>query len=148
MLEKLNKLKIGERLKKAFTLISVMMATVSVVGVIAIIVLSNFYADALVDYGFAQGDVGRAMACFADTRSALRGTIGYEEQSAIDSMVAQHDECKAEFTVEFEGLEKSMVTAANKEIYNRLKTELEEYWKLEQQIMDLGATVDREQCNG
>ncbi len=146
MLEKLNKLKIGERLKKAFTLISVMMATVSVVGVIAIIVLSNFYADALVDYGFAQGDVGRAMACFADTRSALRGTIGYEEQSAIDSMVAQHDECKAEFTVEFEGLEKSMVTAANKEIYNRLKTELEEYWKLEQQIMDLGATVDQEQC--
>ncbi len=146
MLEKLNKLKIGERLKKAFTLISVVMATVSVVGVIAIIVLSNFYADALVDYGFAQGDVGRAMACFADTRSALRGTIGYEEQSAIDSMVAQHDECKAEFTVEFEGLEKSMVTAANKEIYNRLKTELEEYWKLEQQIMDLGATVDQEQC--
>ncbi|EOS22765.1 hypothetical protein C806_03378 [Lachnospiraceae bacterium 3-1] len=146
MLEKLNKLKIGERLKKAFTLISVMMATVSVVGVIAIIVLSNFYADALVDYGFAQGDVGRAMACFADTRSALRGTIGYEEQSAIDSMVAQHDECKAEFTVEFEGLEKSMVTAANKEIYNRLKTELEEYWKLEQQIMDLGTTVDQEQC--
>ncbi len=146
MLEKLNKLKIGERLKKAFTLISVMMATVSVVGVIAIIVLSNFYADALVDYGFAQGDIGRTMACFADTRSALRGTIGYEEQSAIDSMVAQHDECKAEFTVEFEGLEKSMVTAANKEIYNRLKTELEEYWKLEQQIMDLGATVDREQC--
>ena len=146
MLEKLNKLKIRERLKKAFTLISVMMATVSVVGVIAIIVLSNFYADALVDYGFAQGDVGRAMANFADTRSALRGTIGYEEQSAIDSMVAQHDECKAEFTVEFEGLEKSMVTAANKEIYNHLKTELEEYWKLEQQIMDLGATVDQEKC--
>ena len=36
------------------------------------------------------------MATFADTRSALRGTIGYEEQEAIDSMVKQHDECKEE----------------------------------------------------
>lgn len=146
MLEKLNKLKIRDRLKRAFTLISAMMAAVAIVGVIAIIVISNFYADALVNYGFAQGDVGRAMASFADTRSALRGTIGYEEQSSIDAMVAQHEECKAEFTAEFEGLEKTMVTEANKKIYNDLKTELEEYWVLEQQIMDLGATTDQQKC--
>ena len=105
MLEKLNGMRIRERLKRAFTLISAMMATVAVVGVIAMVIMSNLYADALVDYGFAQGDVGRAMASFADTRSALRGTIGYEEQSAIDSMVAQHEQCKEEFTTEFEGLE-------------------------------------------
>ena len=38
------------------------------------------YASALVDYGFAQGDIGRAMAQFADSRSAMRGIIGYDEQ--------------------------------------------------------------------
>lgn len=146
MLEKLNGMRIRERLKRAFTLISAMMATVAVVGVIAMVIMSNLYADALVDYGFAQGDVGRAMASFADTRSALRGTIGYEEQSAIDSMVAQHEQCKEEFTTEFESLEKSMVTEANKKVYKELQEELVDYWALEQQIMDLGATTDQEKC--
>ena len=146
MLEKLNGMRIRERLKRASTLISAMMATVAVVGVIAMVIMSNLYADALVDYGFAQGDVGRAMASFADTRSALRGTIGYEEQSAIDSMVAQHEQCKEEFTTEFEGLEKSMVTEANKKVYKELQEELVDYWALEQQIMDLGATTDQEKC--
>lgn len=146
MLEKLNGMRIRERLKRAFTLISAMMATVAVVGVIAMVIMSNLYADALVDYGFAQGDVGRAMASFADTRSALRGTIGYEEQSAIDSMVAQHEQCKEEFTTEFESLEKSMVTEADKKVYKELQEELVDYWALEQQIMDLGATTDQEKC--
>ncbi len=146
MLEKLNSMRIRERLKRAFTLISAMMATVAVIGVVAMVIMSNMYADALVDYGFAQGDVGRAMASFADTRSALRGTIGYEEQSAIDSMVAQHEQCKAEFTTEFENLEKSMVTEANKKIYKELQEKLVDYWALEQQIMDLGATTDQEKC--
>lgn len=146
MLEKLNNMQIKERLKKSFTLISGMMAIVAVIGVIGVIVVSRLYASALVNYGFSQGDVGRAMATFADTRSALRGTIGYEEQEAIDSMVKQHDECKEEFQKEFAALEKTMVTEANRKIYAELETELEEYWKVEQQILDMGATVDKEQC--
>lgn len=142
MLEKLNNMKIRERLKKSFVLISAIMAAVAVIGVVMIIVISNLYAGALSDYGFAQGDVGRTMASFADTRSALRGTIGYEEQEAIDSMVEQHAQCKEDFLKEFAGLESTMVTAENKAIYSKLQTELEEYWVLEQQIVELGATVD------
>lgn len=146
MLKKLNSMKIRARLKRAFVTISAMIAAVAAVGLIAMIVMSNLYSDALVNYGFAQGDVGRAMVTFADTRSALRGTIGYEEQSAIDSMVEQHTKYKGEFEEEFAGLEKTMVTDANKKIYSELKAELEEYWVLEQQIMDLGSTTDTEKC--
>ncbi|MCI9174655.1 MAG: HAMP domain-containing protein [Lachnospiraceae bacterium] len=146
MLEKLNNMKIRERLKKSFTLISIIMAVVAVIGVVMLIVVSTLYAGALTNYGFAQGDVGRAMASFADSRSALRGTIGYEEQEAIDSMVEQHAQCKEDFTKEFAGLESTMVTAENRAIYSEIQTELEEYWALEQQIMDLGATTDQEKC--
>ena len=61
-------------------------------------------------------------------------------------MVQQHDETKAEFEKEFTNLEKTMVTAANKKIYAELQTELKDYWVLEQQILDLGATEDQEKC--
>lgn len=146
MLKKLNNMQIKERLTKAFIMIAGILAAVSVVGLVTMIVLSNLYSDALTNYGFAQGDTGRAMVTLADTRSALRGTIGYEEQGAIDSMVQQHDKTKAEFEQEFANLEKTMVTAANKKIYAELQTELKDYWELEQQILELGATTDQKKC--
>lgn len=146
MLEKLNKLQIRQRLKKSFTLIAGMMAVVAAIGVVGMIVVSNLYSDALVNYGFSQGDVGKAMASFADTRSALRGIIGYDQEETIQSMVSQHDKCKGEFEAQFVELEKSMVTAENKELYAELKTDLEKYWALEQQIVELGATTDIEKC--
>ncbi len=146
MLEKLNNMKIRERLKKSFTLIAGMMAVVAAIGVIGMIVVSNLYSGALVNYGFAQGDVGKAMASFADTRSALRGVIGYDDDSFIEKMQAQHQECKGEFEAEFVELEKTMVTAENKALYTELKTDLEEYWALEGEIPELGATTDIEKC--
>ena len=71
MLEKLNNMQIKERLKKSFTLISGMMAIVAVIGVIGVIVVSRLYASALVNYGFSQGDVGRAMAKTLDRKSVV-----------------------------------------------------------------------------
>lgn len=146
MLKKLNNMQIRERLVKAFILIAGSLAVIAAVGLVTMIVVSNLYADALTNYGFAQGDAGKAMASFADSRSALRGVIGYEEQSAIDSMMEEHEKCKENFSNEFAAMEKTMVTAANKEIYAQLQQELEEYWALEQQILELGATTDQEQC--
>ena len=80
MLEKLNNMQIKERLVKAFVMIAGLLAAVALMGLVTMIVVSSSYADALTNYGFAQGDAGKAMASFADARSALRGVIGYEEQ--------------------------------------------------------------------
>lgn len=146
MLKRLNNMRIKERLTKAFIMVAAILAAVSIVGLVTMIVLSNSYADALTNYGFAQGDTGKAMVTLADTRSALRGAIGYEEQASIDSMVQQHDECKAEFEQEFANLERTMVTAENKKIYAELQEELKNYWEVEQTILDMGATEDKQKC--
>ncbi len=146
MLKKLNNMQIRERLVKAFIFIAGSLAVIVAVGLITMIVVSNLYADALTNYGFAQGDVGQAMASFADARSAMRGVIGYEEQSSIDSMMEEHSKYKEDFINEFANIEKTMVTAANKQIYTQLQQELEEYWVLEQQILELGATEDQQKC--
>ncbi len=146
MLKKLNNMQIKERLTKAFIMVAAILAAVSIVGLVITIILSNSYADALTNYGFSQGDTGRAMVTLADTRSALRGAIGYEEQEAIDAMVQQHDETKAEFEQEFANLERTMVTDANKKIYTELQQELKDYWIVEQEILDMGATEDQEKC--
>lgn len=70
-------LKIRQRLKKAFAIIVVISSIAGVLGALAMIVTMNRYQHALTNYGFSQGDIGKAMTVFTDVRSATRGIIGY-----------------------------------------------------------------------
>ncbi|MCI8968979.1 MAG: HAMP domain-containing protein [Lachnospiraceae bacterium] len=142
MLKKLNQLKIRDRLVRAFIMIACMLAAVSAVVLITMIVMSRLYASAIADYGFAQGDVGKAMAQFADTRSAMRGIIGYDDMNAVNTLLQNHKTYKDNFTRDFENLEAYMITDENLKVYNDIKDRLDDYWKLEDEIITQGATVD------
>ncbi len=142
MLKKLNNLQIRDRLIRAFITIACMLAAVSAVILITMIVMSRLYASAIVNYGFAQGDVGRAMAQFADARSAMRGIIGYDDQNAINTLLNNRKNYKENFQKEFESLESYMVTTETQKLYNDIKTHLVDYWKLEEQIVLQGASLD------
>lgn len=146
MLKKLNNYQIKDRLVRAFIAVACILTTVSAVVLVTMVIVSNIYSSVLIDYGFAQGDIGRAMSQFADTRSAMRGIIGYDDQDAIDTLLGNRDTYKKAFTDEFNKLESAMLTAENKKLYNDLKTKLEDYWKLEAEIIEQGATTDRERC--
>ena len=75
-------------------MVACILTAVSAVILITMIIMSRIYASTIVDYGFAQGDIGRSMAQFADCRSALRGIIGYDDQSAINELVSSHENYK------------------------------------------------------
>ena len=82
MLKKLNNLQIRDRLIRAFIMVAVILTMVSSIVLVTMIAISRIYASTIVDYGFAQGDIGRAMSQFADSRSAMRGIIGYDCKSS------------------------------------------------------------------
>ena len=48
--------RIKERLTKAFVMVAAITAIGAVVGLAAMLVMSNRYSSALVNYGFSQGD--------------------------------------------------------------------------------------------
>lgn len=142
MLKKLNNLKIRDRLIRAFITIACMMAAVSAVILITMIVMSRLYASAIINYGFAQGDVGKAMAQFADTRSAMRGIIGYDDPDTITKLLNDRQTYKENFTRDFENLESYMITDENKKLYKDIETKLVDYWKLEEEIVLQGSGID------
>ena len=146
MYEKLNKYRIKERLVRGFVIASGVPALVAAVALIALIVVAVIYSNALRDYGFAQGDVGKAMTYFAEARSTLRGCIGYDDAAAIESMRTSHEESIESFTSSFADLEKSMVSEANRKVYSEISSKLPVYWELDREIIELGATTDRALC--
>ncbi len=142
--ERLNRYRIRERLFRGFVIASGVPALVAALVLIVMIIIAKTYAGAMQDYGFAQGDVGKAMTYFAETRSTLRGCIGYDEAGAVEGMKTAHAVSIDNFTASFAALEKFMVTDANKEVYQNIAGKLPGYWELDNQILELGSNADAE----
>lgn len=137
---------IEKKLTASIFRVSAIIAAAAVLGMIALIVICRRYSYALENFGFAQGDIGKAMFEFADARSSLRATIGYDDQEAIDAVVEQHAENKADFARYFAEIENTIVSKDGRETYEAIRSELNAYWALDAQIMELGATTDRAKC--
>lgn len=137
---------IEKKLTASFFKVALIAAVAAVVGLIALIVVENRYAYALTNFGFAQGDIGQALFEFADARSSLRGTIGYDDEAAITTLVEQHEQGKAKFAEYFAEIEKTIVSEDGRKTYDEIKAELDAYWELDAKIMELGATTDRARC--
>ncbi len=142
----LKKVNIESKLIRAFFKVSAIATAAAVIALAAIIVISNRYSYALTNFGFAQGDIGKAMFEFADIRSSLRAAIGYDEQEAITAVVKQHDDTKAIFDETMKVVEHTIVSKDGRTTYNAILEELEDYWVLDNEIMTLGASTDRELC--
>lgn len=137
---------IEKKLTASFFKVALIAAVAAVVGLIALIVVENRYSYALTNFGFAQGDIGQALFEFADARSSLRGTIGYDDEAAINSLVEQHEQGKAKFAEYFAEIEKTIVSEDGRKTYDEIAAELDAYWELDAKIMELGATTDRARC--
>lgn len=117
----------------------------AVVGLAAMLVMSNRYSSALVNYGFSQGDIGKAMITFANTRSATRGIIGFDEQGLVDDAMTEHDEQKAKFENYFATVGDVVTTSEEKALYQQISDKLQQYWAAEEPIIEQGATTDATQ---
>lgn len=140
----------NENIEKKLTVsifrVSTITAAAAILGVIALIVISNRYSYALHNFGFAQGDIGKAMFEFADIRSSLRAAIGYDNEEDIQTVVKQHNEQIDIFEDYFAEVENTIVSSDGRATYDAIKAELDDYWKLDARIMELGATTDRALC--
>ena len=144
MLKNLSKLKIEKRLSKSFTLVSLIASIAAVIGLIALIITTTQYSNALKNYGFTQGDIGKALVTFADTRAATRGIIAYQRKDLIDSTKTIHDAKKQKFLDYMTTVEKAMTSDEEKAAYQEAETQLEKYWTLEDKVIKAGSTVDAE----
>ena len=137
-------LKIQERLKKCFTVVALLASIAGVIGAIMMLIISAQYKHALTNYGFSQGDIGKAMIVFADARSATRGVIGYDDENLKSQLLATHDEKKQKFEDYWATVAETCVTKEEKELYDEVTALVNQYWEAEQKAIDLGKSTDED----
>lgn len=137
--------RIEKRLKKSFVAVTAMAAVSAIIAVIALAVICNRYSYALTQYGFSQGDIGNAMAAFSGARSSTRAVIAYSDPELIAYNVTAHDEQKKTCQEYFEAMKSTLSTTEEKEEYQKIADDMEKFWQLDQEILELGNTTDQAQ---
>lgn len=140
-----EKVTIERQLVDSFIRTTILSAMAAVITLIALIVTSNLYTSALNKFGFAQGDIGKAMSYFAEVRSSTRTVIGFHDETFIASAVEKHDEYKKLFEQAVKSVENSIVTKEGREQYNDLTDKLDDYWEVDNNVLTMGHTTDMEQ---
>lgn len=133
-------LSIKERLIKAFRRVLRIASVAAIAGVIALIVIDHQYSSALQNYGFSQGDIGKAVASFTGTRAYMLAVIGYDGEENIQSAIEGHDAMKEKFVnIYWPEVANTLTSNEEKEIYDKVSAELENYWTIEEEAMTKGA---------
>ncbi len=134
--------RIKEQLTRGFVKVAIIGAVAAIIGVGALLLAAAQYEKALNRYGFTQGDIGKAIAAFSESRSALRAVVGYDDEAVIEKQIELHDQKKAAFEAYIEELDSSIKFAEGRDAYNQVLQELEGYWNLDAQILELASSDD------
>ena len=133
---------IKKRLTKGFTKVAVIGAVAAIIGIGALLIAAAQYEKALNRYGFTQGDIGKAMTAFSESRSALRAVVGYDDEAVIEKQTALHDQKKEAFETYMDELSRTLKFSEGREAYNAVLTELDGYWELDARILELATSDD------
>lgn len=143
-MKKGHELKIRERLSKSYLQVIFIASISAIVGIIALLVMTRMYNNALNNYGFSQGDIGKAMTAFSGARSEVRAAVGYMDEDIISDANDTYYTRKDSFQQYLDDIESSMVTQAGKDAYNQIVKDLDGYWDLSDQLIEEGSTTDQE----
>ena len=137
---------IRKRLSKGFSLITRVCCIALVLCDIAIFAMSSLYEHGMSNYGFSQGDIGKAMVTFSEARSSLRAVISYKSTTEINSEKKEYQTKKQLFGTYLSEVEKSMVTKEGKESYANIVSKLDDYWNTSDSILKVASTSDPAAC--
>ncbi len=141
----LASMRIQKRLTTSFLIVATLLSTAGIIAAIASFVMGRQYADALVNYGFAQGDVGKMMTHFADLRSCTRAIIGYDDPEIVDEVYKNYNEMRTQFDTEMAAVREGLVTDEAIKTFAQLETAVDKYFEVEARVQEMGASGDDEQ---
>lgn len=144
IVKKLNQKRLQERISSAILMIALLVSISGIIGGVAMTVMSNRYNYALTNYGFAQGDIGKMMITFADTRSNMRAVIGYQDAELVEDSYNEYQQKKQACQEYTDTVKESLVSKEEREVFAEIEAAMDEYWAAVDAVVTTGKTTDVE----
>ncbi|HMM07156.1 MAG TPA: methyl-accepting chemotaxis protein [Clostridiales bacterium] len=140
----LNNLKIGQKLILVFITVAIITSISSILSMAITQKIIRQYDDAMVNYGFAQGDIGRALAAFVELDDEIHDSVSYmnaENKATVKGYIAETIE---DLDAYFALVEEDLQTEEEKQAYQEVINAYQVYREKADELIEAGATLDPE----
>lgn len=141
----LSNLKIGKRLIISFIIVEILAGLSGIVSVFEMAEMNKKHEYALVNYGFSQGNIGKAMLMVANVNRCVRDIICFTDQQDIASAKSQTEESWAQYEILSAAVEETLSDSEELAQYETIKRDLQSYTAKCAEISVLGDTTDIQQ---
>ena len=137
------------KVKNKITVVIIAVAIIaSISGIVSIFMMNSIkseYDYALVNYGFAQGDVGAIMGNLARLDCEIHDSVGYLNEEASVTAANRMPEFVSTIDEYFDKVEVGLVTEESRSIFNTAKTAWGNYQSLANNLVQITlGSVDSE----
>jgi len=126
----LKNIRIGKRLILAFLIVALLSAVGAFTGIFYLRSMNSDYSAALVDYGFAQGDIGVLGMDFQSHRATVLHLICEKGPDIRAELEAELDAKAAKLEEDMQTVKAGIVNEATMAAYNELEAKLEDYARI------------------
>ncbi len=131
----LKNLTIKFKLLLTFLIFVVFLIAVGIINTTMIHSLDTQYSDAIVNYGFSQGDIGKAMIMVADSRRVTRDIITMDKAEYIQDVKNQLDTIRTKYDTYYSEIGKNIKTVEEEDLYAAIGKYYADYASLQDQLI-------------
>lgn len=135
---------IEKKLLKAFAVVSVIASIAGIVSAGLMKMVDSKYSAAIVQYGFAQGDIGKAMSCFGKIDGNVHDAVSYLVEADIKAAQDYVATYVPEMPEYIDAIEKTLTDAEDKQALSEIRSSWDSYVSLAGIIMEEANTTDLE----
>ena len=134
----LSGLKVQGKILTTVIIALVLMLLASALGVIQLCRVSRQYRSTLHNYGFAQGDIGSALATFVEMDGSLHDGIGFFIRTDKDAAVADFNSSIADFEAKMDKVDDCLYDEEERALCASVMQAWGSYLPLAQEILEKG----------
>lgn len=138
MLKKLNDMKIQKRLIVCFIIVVVMASISGILGTILLIRTDQNYSKALVENGFAQGEIGTFNTYLNKGAATVRDIVLLTDEADIKEAQNEMQDIQEKSNAALEALKVNCQSSKELEYIKIIEDRLPKYRELREQVVELG----------
>lgn len=142
----LKNISLKKRLLICFLLVAILGSIPGIVTTLCLRSNNEQYDYALINYGFSQGDIGKAMLMVSRARRCSRDIIGMTDATAIQNAVNDLDTTLANYDTYSTAVQKTLVSEEEIAAYNQITEDFAAFKNKLTQVNAMGNTTDAAMC--
>lgn len=140
-----RKMKLKKKLIVSFFLVALITSISGILGAVIAKDISSKYSVAMVNFGFAQGDIGMALVNISEANTALSNAAALTDAAAVQEQVSEYNKRMELVDTYIPSIQASLTTDQGKALFSNTDTKFNAYTAKAQEIINKFSAVSSEE---